>query len=173
MKPEALDVLLACLRRLSEANRRWCEVAAVHLEHLMISRLADAESCLPDLERILLEISQEECLRIETTLELADILDIPSDPPPRLEEVVAALDEESGQELSSAGAPLRESLVGARSLADRIRQVAEIGLRISESVLSMTRRAATASSRPPAAYIRGGRRTAGTAVPVFQRAWSA
>ena len=173
MRPRALDDLLACLGRLRDANAKWCEVAAVHHEHLMVSRLAQAEACLPDLERILLAVAEEENLRIETTIELADLLDIPSDPPPRLDELVAALPEDLGRELSKAGSRLREALVGARSLADRIRGVAEIGLRISESVLSMTRRAATASSRPPAAYVRGGRRTAGTAVPVYQRAWRA
>ncbi len=173
MRPEALDALLACLGRLCEANRTWCKVAGVHHEHLMISRLADAEACLPDLEIILQGIAEEESLRIEKTVELAEILDISSDPPPRLDDLVAALPKELGRELSDAGAALREALVGARSLADRIRGVAEIGLRISESVLSMTRRAATVSTRPPAAYVRGGRRTAGTAVPVFQRAWRA
>lgn len=173
MRSETLDTLLGCLRRLSEANRRWCVAAAVHHEHLMVSHLSDAQACLPALEEILLEIAREECLRVEKTVELADELDICSDPPPRLEDLVAALPGESGRELSIAGAELREALVGARSLADRIRGVAEIGLRISESVLSMTRRAATASTRPPAAYIRGGRRTTGTAIPVFQKAWRA
>lgn len=173
MRPRALDDLLACLGRLRDANAKWCEVAAVHHEHLLVSRLAQAVACLPDLERILLAIAEEENLRIETTIELADLLEIPSDPPPRLDALVAALPESLGRELSEAGSQLREALVGARSLADRIRGVAEVGLRISESVLSMTRRAATASTRPPAAYVRGGRRTAGTAVPVFQRAWRA
>jgi hypothetical protein len=173
MRPEALDVLLACLGRLCEANRYWCRVAKIHHEHLLISRLADAEACLPELETILQAIAEEEYLRIEKTVELADILEISSDPPPRLDDLVAALPEELGRELSNAGAALRAALVGARALADRIRGVAEIGLRISESVLSMTRRAATASTRPPAAYVRGGRRTVGTAVPVFQRAWRA
>ena len=173
MRPESFDVLLACLGRLSEANRTWCEAAAIHHEHLMASRLAEAEACLPGLEKILLSIAEEEYLRIETTVELADALDIASEPPPRLESLVTALPEEMGRELSKAGTTLREALVGARSMADRIRGVAEIGLRISESVLSMTRRAATASTRPPAAYVRGGKRTGGTAVPVFQRAWRA
>ena len=173
MRPESLDVLLGCLGRLAEANLTWCEAAAIHHEHLMASRLAEAESSLPGLEKILLSISEEEDLRIETTIELAEILDIASEPPPRLDALVAALPEDLGRELSDAGARLREALVGARSMADRIRGVAQIGLRISESVLSMTRRAATASTRPPAAYVRGGKRTGGTAVPVFQRAWSA
>lgn len=173
MRPEAFDTLLSCLGRLREANLGWCRIAEVHHGHLLVSRLAEADACMPAMDKILQAIAEDEYLRIETTVELAEILDIASEPPPRLDDLVAALPADLGRELSEAGAALRESLAGARSLADRIRGVAEIGLRISESVLSMTRRAATASTRPPAAYVRGGRRTGGTAVPVFQRAWRA
>jgi hypothetical protein len=173
VRPHALNVLLACLQRLRTANLAWCRVAARHHEYLMLSKLPEAEECLPELERILQGIAEEENLRIEKTVELAEILGLESDPPPRLEKLAAALPEECGRDLSQAGMDLREALVGARTLADRIRGVAEVGLKISETVLSMASRAATAKVRPAAAYARGGHRTVGTAVPVFHRAWKA
>jgi hypothetical protein len=168
-----LDVLLACLQRLRSANLRWCEIAARHHENLMLSRLDQAEECLPELERILQGIAEEENLRIEKTVELAEILGLESDPPPRLDDLAAALPDDCGRELSQAGKDLREALAGARHLADRIRGVAEVGMKISETVLSMASRAATSKVRPTAAYVRGGRRTVGTAVPVYHRAWKA
>jgi len=173
MRPHVLDVLVACLQRLRAANLAWCEIAARHHGNLILSRLDQAEECLPELERILQGIAEEENLRIEKTVELADILGLASDPPPRLDDIAAALPAEFGRDLSQAGNDLREALAGARVLADRIRGVAEVGLRISESVLSMACRAATSNVRPTAAYLRGGRRTVGTAVPVYHRAWKA
>ena len=173
MRPHALDVLVACLQRLRAANLAWCEVASRHHGFLMLSRLSEAEECLPELERILQGIAEEENLRIEKTVELAEVLGLDSDPPPRLDDLAAALPPDCGQDLSQAGVDLRAALVGARTLADRIRGVAEVGLKISETVLSMASRAATARVRPSAAYARGGGRTVGTAVPVYHRAWKA
>lgn len=172
-RPHSLDVLVACLERLGALNRRWTEIGKIHHLHLLESRLDLAAPLLVDMERILLEISDEEEVRMETSLRLAADLEMPDDPPPRLDEIVARLPGPLGEELGRTGRTLKASLLEASELAARIQGVAQIGWRISDSTLAMARKAATASARTPAAYARGGRKTTNLAVPVYQNAWKA
>jgi hypothetical protein len=171
-RPHCLDVLLGCLERLRGANAQWLLVAARHHEHLMASRLPEAEELLPAMERLLQRIADEEGVRIEQTALLAESLGLLGESP-RLDALAAALPPDWGRELAEKGSALRDVVKDASQLADRIRAVAEIGRRISEATIAMARREATRSARPPAAYVRGGKRTVGTAVPVFNRAWKA
>jgi ribosomal protein L12E/L44/L45/RPP1/RPP2 len=171
-RPHSFDVLLGCLERLRGANAQWFLVASRHHEHLMASRLAEAEELLPPMERLLLRIADEEGVRVEQTAQLAETLGLREESP-RLDALAAALPPQWAQELVEKGRALREAVKDASQLADRIRAVAEIGRRISEATITMARREATRSARPPAAYVRGGKRTVGTAVPVFNRAWRA
>ena len=173
MRPHCYDVLSACLERLLEANLDWCEAARAHLELLMSSRLDMARATMEAMEKSLLAISDEEDLRASQCVELAEELGVPSDPPPRLEAICAALPPDDGRELSIRGERLRKVLAEASDLALRIRSVAEVGMRTTEATTSAARILATRSARPPAAYVRGGKRTSGTAVPVFDRAWRA
>lgn len=173
MRPHSYDVLAACLERLLEANKDWCQAAAAHHELLIASRLEAAATTMEAMERALLRIGDEESLRVEESIVLADELGIASEPPPRLEVLCAALPEELGRKLSESGTKLRASLAEAQTLASRIRVIAEIGWKTTEATVSAAKTLATRSARPPAAYVRGGRRTSGTAVPVYDRSWRA
>lgn len=171
-RPHSLDVLEACLERLEEANRSWIGLATEHHGHLVANRLPQAEGLLEGMEEILLRIDDDEDVRIRSTMELALDLDLPPDPPVRLEILAGALGSE-GAALRQRGVRLRAVILEAAELANRVRGVAEIGWKITETSLHLVRAQATAAVRPPAAYVAGGRRTTGTAVPVFQRAWRA
>lgn len=171
-RPHSLDVLMACLERLRAANAQWLVVAGIHHDHLMASNLPEAEALLAPMERLLMRISDEECVRIEHTALLAESLGIAQEAP-RLDTIAAALPREWAGEILEKGRALRETVQEASRLAVRIQAVAEVGRRICEATLASARREATRSARPPAAYVRGGRPTAGTAVPVFNRAWKA
>ncbi|MBK8804245.1 MAG: hypothetical protein IPN71_19730 [Fibrobacteres bacterium] len=171
-RPHSLNVLEACLERLEVANRAWIGLATEHHAHLVANRLPLAEALLAPMEEALLRLDEDEDVRIRTTMDLACDLELESDPPPRLEILVERLGTE-GAGLRERGLRLRATIVEAAQLAGRVRAVAEIGWKITETSLKLVRAQATAASRPPAAYVAGGRRTTGTAVPVFQRAWSA
>lgn len=171
-RPHSLNVLEACLERLEESNRSWILLATEHHGHLVANRLAKAESLLEGMEGILLRIDDDEDVRMRTTVDLALDLGLVPDPPPRLEVLANALGSE-GDGLRQRGARLRAVILDAAELANRVRGVAEIGWKITETSLHLVRAQATAAVRPPAAYVAGGRRTTGTAVPVFQRAWRA
>lgn len=172
IRPHALDVLEACLERLERSNRDWIQLATEHHGHLLANRLDKAEALLPPMEEILLRIDEDEDVRLRSTVDLAIDLDLEPEPPPRLEILVQALGEE-GDLLRERGMKLRSTIVEAAQLAGRVRGVAEVGWKITETSLQLVRAQATAVARPPAAYMAGGRRTSGTAVPVYQRAWSA
>ncbi|MBK9578832.1 MAG: hypothetical protein IPK50_13200 [Fibrobacterota bacterium] len=171
-RPHSLNVLEACLERLELANRDWIRLATEHHGHLVANRLSKAEALLEPMEGVLLRIDEDEDVRLRTTMDLASDLALEADPPPRLEILVGCLGPE-GEGLRERGLRLRATIVEAAQLASRVRGVAEIGWKITETSLQLVRAQATAASRPPAAYVAGGRRTTGTAVPVFQRAWSA
>jgi hypothetical protein len=173
MRPHSLDVLEACLERLVEANLDWCEAARAHYELLLVSRLEPTALTMAAMEKALLAISEEEELRVEQSVALADALGVPSEPPPRLEALCAALPPDDGRKLSEIGGRLKPVLEEARIVAERIRAVAEIGWKTAEATATASRVLATRSARPPAAYVRGGRRTSGTAVPVYDRTWRA
>lgn len=173
MRPHSYDVLSACLERLLQANMDWCQAAAAHHELLIASRLDAAATTMEAMEMALLRIGDEESLRVEQSIVLADDLGIPSEPPPRLESLCAALPEELGRSLAESGDKIRASLAEAQVLANRIRVIAEIGWKTTEATVQAAKTLATRSARPPAAYVRGGRRTSGTAVPVYDRSWRA
>ncbi|HNY30863.1 MAG TPA: hypothetical protein PKO15_08245 [Fibrobacteria bacterium] len=172
IRPHALDVLEACLERLESANRDWIRIASEHHAHLLANRLDRAEALLPPMEEILIRIDEDEDVRLRTTMDLACDLDMESDPPPRLDLLAHRLGSQ-GDALLDRGRKLRATIVEAAQLASRVRGVAEVGWKITETSLQLVRAQATAAARPPAAYVAGGRRTTGTAVPVYQRAWSA
>lgn len=172
-KPHALDVLLACLDRLRTRNLAWAAFAETHHADMVAGRFANMAASVDAMERELVAIADEEDMRIRSTLELAIGLDLPDDPPPRLSDLADRLPAAWGEELRTAGKHLREAVARAEDAGRRSSELALIGLRVSQGAIRLAQEAATRSIRPPAAYVRSGQRTNGTAVPVFQRAWKA
>lgn len=172
-KPHSLDVLLACLERLRTRNLAWAGFADSHHADMVAGRFANMASSVDAMERELVAIADEEDMRIRSTLELAIELGLPDDPPPRLADLADRLPDAWAEELRSAGKDLRDAVALAEAAGRRSSELALIGLRVSQGAIRLAQEAATRTIRPPAAYVRSGQRTAGTAVPVFQRAWKA
>lgn len=172
-RPHSLDVLLACLVRLRERNQAWTELAEAHYHDLISGRFGSMEKSVTLMEGELLAIGEEEDLRIRCTLELADELGLPDDPPPRLADIACLLPPEWAEELVARGRDLRSTLALAEDAGRRSSGMAKIGLQVSQGAIRLAQEAAVRSVRKPAAYLRGGQKTTGTAVPVFQRAWRA
>ncbi|MEN9309302.1 MAG: hypothetical protein RL173_3234, partial [Fibrobacterota bacterium] len=91
----------------------------------------------------------------------------------RLTEIAAQLPAEWSAELVSVGQKLREAVAVAEEIGRRSAEIARIGLAVSQGAIKMAQDKAVKASRQPAAYARGGQRTTGTAVPVYQRVWKA
>lgn len=168
-----LDVLLACLDRLRERNLSWTRFAIAHHDDMVAGRFASMEQGIQALESDLQSICEEEEVRIRSTMGLGLELGLPDDPPPRLADIAARLPEPQSTDLIQRGRSLREAVAHAEEAARRSGSVAQVGLQISQGALRLAQEAAIRKSRPPAGYSRGGTRPAGTAVPVFQRAWRA
>ena len=172
-RPHSLDVLLACLVRLRDRNIAWTRLAEAHYRDLLSGRFEAMEKSVALMEQELLAIGEEEDLRIRSTLELADDLGMPDDPPPRLADIAAQLPPDWAADLASRGRELRDTLAVAEEAGKRSSGMAKIGLQVSQGAIRLAQEAAVRSVRKPAAYQRGGQKTTGTAVPVFQRAWKA
>jgi|GEM_PF-1624350 len=172
-RPHCLNVLLACMDRLREKHLVWARLARSHHDDMVSGRFSEMERGVAQLENQLLDIGDEEELRLRTTLELADTCGLSDDPPPRLTEIAAQLPAEWSAELVSVGQKLREAVAVAEEIGRRSAEIARIGLAVSQGAIKMAQDKAVKASRQPAAYARGGQRTTGTAVPVYQRVWKA
>lgn len=172
-RPHSLNVLIACLERLRDKHKIWAELARTHHDDMVAGRFSAIERGVAALENQLLDIGDEEDLRLRTTLELAEVCGLDDDPPPRLADIAARLPEAWSAEIVRVGQELRESVAIAEEIGRRSAEVARIGLAVSQGAIRMAQDSAVKSSRQPAAYARFGQRTTGTAVPVYQRVWKA
>jgi len=172
-RPHSLNVLIACLERLREKHLAWSRLARAHHDDMVAGRFSEMERGVVELENQLLSIGDEEDLRLRATLELAEELELPDDPPPRLADIAALLPPEWSAELAEVGQKLRTAVSGAEEIGKRSAEIARIGLMVSQGAIKMAQDNAVKASRQPAAYARCGQRTTGTAVPVYQRVWKA